>query len=81
MKEDWVPIQVPDNLEEMFEAMTSCEGEMVGWCLLCNSPIHTEANLIPGTNSHDCEQGRAMDAEIRKQTLKPRCKPRRHDQK
>lgn len=64
MKEDWVPVEVPDNLEEMFEAMLSYPGGKVGWCLLCNSPI-TEAEIIPGTSTHNCEQGRALEAEIK----------------
>jgi hypothetical protein len=76
MKDDWVPIQVPDNLEEMFEDMTSDASEKVGWCLLCNSAIRTEADLIPGTDTHDCEQGRALEAEIEQQKPKPRYKPR-----
>lgn len=64
MNDDWVPVQFPDNLEDMFEAMTSYEGDKVGWCLLCNAPIHSEADIIPGTSTHDCEQGRALEAEI-----------------
>jgi hypothetical protein len=64
MNEDWVPLQVPDNLEEMFEAMTSYAGDKVGWCLLCTASIHSEAEMIPGTSTHDCEQGRALEAKI-----------------
>jgi hypothetical protein len=64
MQKDGVPIQVPENLEEMLEAWTSYAGENVGWCLLCNGPIHTEADMIPGTNTHDCEQGRAFESGI-----------------
>ena len=77
MKEDWVPIQFPDNMEEMFEVMTSHVGDKIGWCLLSNSPIHTVAEMIPGTETHDCEQGRALEGEIESQKAKPRCKPRR----
>jgi hypothetical protein len=74
-KEGWVPIEVPNNLEEMFAAMTSYAGEKVGWCLLCNSPIQAESDMIPGTNTHDCERGRALEANIESQTAMPRFKP------
>jgi hypothetical protein len=64
MNEDWVPIQFPDNFEEMFEAFANYSEERIGWCLLCNRPIHTEADFISGTNTHDCEAGRAFEASI-----------------
>jgi len=75
MNDDWVPIQFPDNMEEMFEDMTSYAGDKVGWCLLCNSPIHTEAEMIPGTSTHNCERGLAVEAEIEARTTKPQRKP------
>jgi|NGEPerStandDraft_6_1074524.scaffolds.fasta_scaffold354488_2 hypothetical protein len=81
MKEDWVPVQFPENLEDMFETMESYTGEKVGWCLLCNSPIHTEADMIAGTNTHDCPQGRELEAQIEPPKKKTRCRPRRQDQK
>ena len=34
--------------------------ERVGWCLLCNAPIRSEADLIPESNTHNCEEGRAL---------------------
>jgi len=65
--EDWVPIQFPDNFEAMVEAFANCTEERIGWCLLCNSPIHTEAGLIPGTSTHNCAAGRALEARIAEQ--------------
>jgi hypothetical protein len=65
MKEDWVPIQVPDNFEAMIEDMSSYVGDKVGWCLLCNCPIRTASDMIPDTNTHNCEQGRAFEQSIR----------------
>jgi hypothetical protein len=76
-KEGWVPIEVLNNLEEMFAAMTSYAGEKVGWCLLCNGPIQAEADMIPGTSTHDCELGRALEATIKSHKAKSRCRPGR----
>ena len=64
MKEDWVPVQVPDNMEEMFESWTNSRDKNVGWCLLCNSGIPTADDLIPDTSTHNCEAGRALEAKI-----------------
>jgi hypothetical protein len=57
-------MKVPDNLEEMFHAWADAREPNIGWCLLCNGPIRTEDDLIPGTNSHNCEEGRALEAKI-----------------
>jgi hypothetical protein len=65
IEDNWVPIQVPDNLEEMFQAWVDAPEPNIGWCLICNSPISTADDLIPGTNSHNCVEGRALDAKIR----------------
>lgn len=62
---DWVPIQVPPNLEEMFQHWVDSDEPNVGWCLLCDSPIRTVDDMIPGTNSHNCAAGRALDEKIR----------------
>ena len=32
MSDDWIRVQVPDNLDEMFAAFASYQGERVGWC-------------------------------------------------
>jgi len=63
--EGWVPINVPEDLEEMFQHWVDSEEPNVGWCLLCDSPIRSEADMIPNTNSHNCEAGRALDEKIR----------------
>lgn len=62
---DWVPIQLPPNLEEMFEHWIDSDEPNVGWCLLCDCPIPSADDLIPGTNSHNCEAGRELDGKIR----------------
>jgi hypothetical protein len=66
VEDGWVPIKVPDNLEEMFQAWKDSSEPNIGWCLMCNNPIRTEDDLIPGTNSHNCAEGRALDAKVRK---------------
>jgi len=62
---DWVPIQVPSNLEEMFQNWAECDEPNVGWCLMCNGPIRSVDDLIPGTNFHNCESGRAFEEQTR----------------
>ena len=64
MNDDWVPVEFPNNIDEMLTAWTESTEPNVGWCLLCNSPIRTEADFIPETNTHDCEAGREFEAEI-----------------
>ena len=61
----WVPIQAPPNLAEMFQHWSECKEPNVGWCLMCDSPIRSADDLIPGTSSHNCETGRALDEKIR----------------
>ena len=57
MKDDWVPINCPENLDEMIENWANSS-------LLCNNGIRTEADLIPGTSTHNCEAGRALEKQI-----------------
>jgi hypothetical protein len=75
--DDWVRPEIPDNLDEMFEAMNSYSGEKVGWCVLCNSPIISESDLLPETSAHDCAAGREIEAQYESQKKKPRCRPNR----
>jgi hypothetical protein len=49
----------------MYENWIECEEPNVGWCLLCNQPIRSAEDLIPGTNSHNCAAGRELDDKIR----------------
>src|ERR1039458_9845490 len=57
-----VPIQIPANMEEMLEHFFEHRSEVLGWCLLCDSAIRTEDDLLPGTDTHSCEPGRALEA-------------------
>lgn len=55
--DDLVPLKVPENIEEMLNDWVSDSTEKIGWCLLCNHPIRTEADLISHTNTHNCARG------------------------
>jgi hypothetical protein len=59
--DDWVPIEFPPNFEEMLEAWRTSDEPGVGWCLLCNRRIKSETDIIAGTNTHDCPEGRAFE--------------------
>jgi hypothetical protein len=54
---DWVPLHVAPDLMETIEAYLACDKPKVGWCLLCNSPIESEDDFIPDTNTHNCPEG------------------------
>lgn len=62
--EDWVPIEAPPNLDEMLQKWMDSPEHNIGWCLLCDSPIHDESHLIPGTSSHNCAAGRKLEEHI-----------------
>lgn len=64
MKEGWVPIGTPENLEKMLEGMTHSIEDRIGWCFLCNSAIPTAANLVSGTSTHNCDPGRSLEERI-----------------
>jgi hypothetical protein len=50
-------IKFPENLWEMLQNWEDCSEENVGWCLLCDRPIHSEKDIIPKTNIHRCPEG------------------------
>lgn len=56
------PIRIPANMDAMLEHFVEHRGQVLGWCLLCDSAIRTEDDLLPGTDTHDCEAGRALEA-------------------
>ena len=60
---DWVPLRVPGNLESMLLNWTNFQGPSVGWCLLCDQPIRSEDDFIPGTNTHSCDAGLRFELE------------------
>lgn len=63
MKEDWVPIELPENFDEILEKMSNSREPRVGWCFLCGGPIRREDDFIPNTNTHNCDAGRKFEAE------------------
>jgi hypothetical protein len=56
----WVPIQFPTDIEKMFIAWKNCKEPNIGWCLLCNQPIRSVEDLLPGTDFHNCEANRNL---------------------
>ena len=58
MDDKLVRIKRPDNIDQMIESWLAYEGESVGYCFVCDSPIKSEFDLIPGTNDHRCERQR-----------------------
>lgn len=59
---DHLRMKIPANIDEMILKWASSTEDSIGWCLLCDSPIPSEDDMIPGTNTHDCEAGQALDA-------------------
>jgi hypothetical protein len=64
MDEDFVPIQPPDDLDEMIESWLAYEGESVGYCFVCDLPIKNEFDIIPGTNDHRCARKKSMRRQV-----------------
>jgi hypothetical protein len=54
-------IQFPENIIEIINEWASSIERGVGVCLLCGCVIQTEAEFIPGTNTHNCSAGRSFE--------------------
>lgn len=76
MNDDWVPVELPDNFDQMWEDMCRSRESRIAWCMLCNRPIRTEQDFIPGTNTHDCDAGRQFEAEHAEPPRITRCRDR-----
>ncbi len=70
-----VHIKFPDNIDEMFDRWQASKNHAVGYCLLCDSPIATDADLINGTDTHNCARGRALEARVSFEEAKAADKP------
>lgn len=44
MDDEWARIKPQDNIEEMIDRWLTFEGDSVGWCFVCDSPIKSEAD-------------------------------------
>lgn len=73
---DWVPIQAPPNLDEMFLKWIESDEPNIGICLRCGDLISTEADLIPGTAFHNCADGRALEQDSRDAEKAAKANPR-----
>lgn len=60
---DWVPLELPSNIEETLSHWAEYAGPKVGWCLLCDQPILREEDFIPETNTHNCPEGQRFHRE------------------
>jgi hypothetical protein len=54
MEDDREPIKMSENLVELVRDWLDSDDGSVGVCLVCGERIHSEADLIPGTNDHRC---------------------------
>jgi hypothetical protein len=68
VKDDWVPLEFPspEIEEQLAEWFASRRGD-VGFCFLCGRTIPTEDDMIPDTNTHNCPEGRALEARIQRE--------------
>jgi hypothetical protein len=64
VEDGFVPIEIPDNFDEMLEAWSETDFPRVGLCLMCGEIIRSEDDFLPGTYTHNCEQGRAFEEKI-----------------
>lgn len=63
-RKDWVPVRIPENIEEMVNAWVNYQGPKIGWCFLCNGPIRSADQLLGDSGTHDCEAGRSLEENI-----------------
>ena len=57
-KSGWAQVAMPLRLMEMLQKYDNSTAEGIGWCLLCDSLIRSERDLIANTNTHKCERRR-----------------------
>lgn len=57
----WVSLKCPSNMEEMVNKWVALNEENIGWCFLCDRPIRSMSDLIPRTNTHNCERGQQIE--------------------
>lgn len=46
MNQDWVPIEFPDNFDEMLTTLANSADERADWCMLCNGPTSSRARIL-----------------------------------
>jgi len=64
--DDWVQVEIPANFDEIIDTMNASTEERIGWCFLCNGPVRGPEDLIPGTSTHRCPKGLALEEQIAK---------------
>ena len=62
LNEDWVRLKpIPPEIDQKLGEWFSSESDSIGFCFLCGNAIPTEGDLIPGTYTHNCEEGRLFE--------------------
>jgi hypothetical protein len=62
LNEDWVRLKpIPPEIDQKLGEWFSSESDSIGFCFLCGNAIPTEGDLIPDTNTHNCEEGRLFE--------------------
>ena len=64
VNDGFVRPELPEGFEEMVQKWLDHAGPRIGFCFLCGNPISAPEELIPGTSTHDCAEGRALVAGI-----------------
>jgi hypothetical protein len=64
VKDGFVHPEIPESFEEMVQKWLDHSGPRIGFCFLCGNPISAPEELIPRTSTHNCAEGRALEARI-----------------
>jgi hypothetical protein len=72
MKDEWVPLQpFAAGIEDKLEVWFASEQTLGAFCCLCGEEFGEE-NMIPQSNTHNCEAGLALRAKARREE-QPAC--------
>jgi hypothetical protein len=68
LNEDWVRLKpIPPEIDQKLGEWFSSERNSIGFCCLCGNTIPTENDFIPGTYTHNCEEGRLFEEKKHKE--------------
>jgi hypothetical protein len=52
---------IPPEIAEKLDQWFASDRNSIGFCCLCGNTIPTENDFIPGTYTHNCEDGRLFE--------------------
>ena len=52
---------IPPEIAEKLDQWFASDRNSIGFCCLCGNTIPTENDFIPGTYTHNCEEGRLFE--------------------